>query len=90
MVPGGIIALSTFLTLSGCWIGGEQIDFNVTYIPPNEFLLGPEDVLVVNVWRNQELSREVIIRPDGKISMPLIGDVQAAGMTSNVLTKTNC
>ena len=25
----------------GCWIGGEQIDFNVTYIPPNEFLLGP-------------------------------------------------
>ena len=75
------------LTLPGCWIGNEQIDFNVTYIPPNEFLLGPEDVLVVNVWRNQELSREVIIRPDGKISMPLIGDIQAAGMTSNVLAK---
>ncbi|MFO0769011.1 MAG: polysaccharide biosynthesis/export family protein [Nitrospiraceae bacterium] len=67
--------------------GNEQLDFNVTYIPPNEFLLGPEDILVVNVWRNQELSREVIIRPDGKISMPLIGDVQAAGMTANVLAK---
>ncbi len=85
---GGVcIAVSVLLALPGCWIGNEQIDFNVTYIPPNEFLLGPEDVLVVNVWRNQELSREVIIRPDGKISMPLIGDVQAAGMTSNVLAK---
>ena len=85
---GGVcIVFSLLLPLPGCWIGNEQIDFNVTYIPPNEFLLGPEDVLVVNIWRNQELSREVIIRPDGKISMPLIGDVQAAGMTSNVLAK---
>jgi len=74
---GGVcIAFSVLLALPGCWIGNEQIDFNVTYIPPNEFLLGPEDVLVVNVWRNQELSREVIIRPDGKISMPLIGHVR--------------
>ena len=65
--------------LSGCFLfGTEQQDYNLTYIPPNEFLLGPEDILVVNVWRNQELSREVIVRPDGKISMPLVGDVQAA------------
>ncbi len=55
--------------------------------PTNEFLLGPEDVLDVVVWRNQDLSREVIVRPDGKISMPLIGDVQASGLTADQLAE---
>lgn len=49
---------------------------------PKEFLLGAEDVVEVNVWRNQDLSRTVIVRPDGMISMPLIGDVQASGLTA--------
>lgn len=47
-----------------------------------EFLLGPEDVLEVTVWRNQDLSRTVVVRPDGKISLALIGDVQASGLSS--------
>ena len=48
-----------------------------------DFLLGPEDVLEVTVWRNQDLSRIVVVRPDGKISLPLIGDVQASGLNSS-------
>ena len=48
-----------------------------------DFLLGPEDVLEVTVWRNQDLSRTVVVRPDGKISLPLIGDVQASGLNSS-------
>ena len=48
-----------------------------------EFLLGPEDVLEVSVWRNQDLSRTVVVRPDGKISLPLIGDVQASGLNAS-------
>jgi len=49
-----------------------------------EFLLGPEDVLEVTVWRNQDLSRPtVVVRPDGKISLPLVGDVQASGLTAS-------
>jgi len=48
-----------------------------------EFLLGPEDVLEVTVWRNQDLSRIVVVRPDGKISLPLIGDVQASGLNAS-------
>ena len=48
-----------------------------------EFLLGPEDVVEVTVWRNQDLSRTVVVRPDGKISLPLIGDVQASGLNSS-------
>ena len=48
-----------------------------------EFLLGPEDVLEVTVWHNQDLSRTVVVRPDGKVSLPLIGDVQASGLNSS-------
>jgi polysaccharide export outer membrane protein len=53
----------------------------------NEFLLGPEDVLEVVVWRNQDLSRQVVVRPDGMISLPLVGDVQAAGLTADQLAE---
>src|SRR2546425_11753210 len=52
-----------------------------------EVLIGPEDVLDVVVWRNQELSRTVIVRPDGRISIPLIGDVEARGVTANQLAE---
>lgn len=47
-----------------------------------DFFLGPEDVVEVTVWRNQDLSRTVVVRPDGMISLPLIGDVQASGQTA--------
>jgi len=47
-----------------------------------EFFLGPEDIVEVTVWRNQDLSRTVVVRPDGMISLPLIGDVQASGQTA--------
>lgn len=65
----------------------EQVNYKVDMVPPGEFLLGPEDVLIVTVWKNQDLSREVVIRPDGMISMPLIGEVPAANLTSNNLAK---
>jgi len=52
-----------------------------------EFLIGPEDVLDVVVWRNQDLSRTVVVRPDGMISIPLIGDVEAKGVTANQLAE---
>ena len=65
----------------------EQVNYKVDLVPPGDFLLGPEDVLIVTVWKNQDLSREVVIRPDGMISMPLIGDVPAANLTANNLAK---
>jgi polysaccharide export outer membrane protein len=54
---------------------------------PNQadYVLAPEDVLDINVWKNDALTRTVFIRPDGKISLPLIGDVQAAGLTPDQL-----
>ena len=51
-----------------------------------DFLLGPEDVLDIVVWKNEELSQKgVVVRPDGKISMPLIGEVVAGGLTADQL-----
>ncbi len=45
------------------------------------YRIGPEDVLEIVVWKNQEISRTVPVRPDGMISLPLVNDVQAAGLT---------
>jgi polysaccharide export outer membrane protein len=47
-----------------------------------EFVLGPSDVLRITVWKNPDLSGEAVVRPDGTITMPLVGDVHAAGRTS--------
>lgn len=50
-----------------------------------EYIIGATDVVSVSVWRNQDLSVSVPVRPDGKISVPLIGDVQASGETPEQL-----
>lgn len=52
---------------------------------PAGYVIGPEDVINVVIWRNQEMSGDFIVRPDGQISMPLINDVQAAGLTPEQL-----
>jgi polysaccharide export outer membrane protein len=49
------------------------------------YLIGPEDILDIQVWKNAELSRTVPVRPDGKVSLPLVNDIQAAGLTPNEL-----
>jgi polysaccharide export outer membrane protein len=55
------------------------------------YVIGPEDVLSIHVWKEEALSRTVPVRMDGKISLPLIDDIQAAGYTARqlkeVLTK---
>jgi polysaccharide biosynthesis/export protein len=52
------------------------------------YMIGPEDVLDINVWKEPEMTRTVPVRPDGKISLPLINDVQAAGLTPLQLAST--
>jgi polysaccharide export outer membrane protein len=51
-------------------------------LPAEDYLIGSEDTVEVLVWKNPDLSRVVTVRPDGKISLPLIGDVQAAGTSA--------
>jgi polysaccharide export outer membrane protein len=50
-----------------------------------KYVIGPQDVLDINVWKEPTISRTVPVRPDGKISLPLLNDVQAAGLTPQKL-----
>jgi polysaccharide biosynthesis/export protein len=51
----------------------------------DDYVLGPQDVIAINVWRDPELSRIEPVRPDGKISLPLVGDMKASGLTLKML-----
>lgn len=48
---------------------------------PADYVVGPEDVLSVVFWREREMSADVLVRPDGRISLPLLNDVEVAGLT---------
>ena len=54
----------------------------------DDYVIGSSDMLKVMVWKNPDLSVEVPVRPDGKISVPLLNDVQAAGLTTRELKET--
>ncbi|HEX3810911.1 MAG TPA: XrtA/PEP-CTERM system exopolysaccharide export protein [Rhizomicrobium sp.] len=55
---------------------------------PADYRIGPGDVLNIFVWHNTDLSAQIPVRPDGRISMPLVGDVSAAGLTPTDLGNT--
>ncbi len=91
--------LSVFLIVGGVATGdaaGDAPDNAVNPPPPPqtfsqaapEYRMGPEDVLRISVWENRELTLDLVVRPDGKISMPLIQDVVAEGQTAAELANT--
>jgi polysaccharide export outer membrane protein len=49
----------------------------------DDYLIGPSDVLAINVWKDTELTRTVTVRPDGKISLPLVGELEVSGLTAS-------
>jgi len=60
---------------------GKTAPASLGTLNDTEYKIGPQDVLRVDVWKEAEVSRAVPVRPDGKISLPLLNDVQAAGLT---------
>ena len=66
--------------------GSEKMEKAFLIVTP-EYFIGPEDVLNITVWRNVDLSKEVTVRPDGRISLPLIGDITAVGKTPAQLSE---
>lgn len=58
---------------------GQTVDAGADYV------IGPDDLLSIVIWRDQQLSGDVLVRPDGKISLPLIDEIQAAGLTPRQL-----
>lgn len=53
--------------------------------PPADYVIGPEDVLAVVFWRDKDMTTEVTVRPDGRITLPLINEMQASGLTPEQL-----
>jgi polysaccharide export outer membrane protein len=60
---------------------GQVVDAPVSKPHDDSFVIGANDVLAINVWKEPDVSRSVPVRSDGKISLPLAGEVQAAGLT---------
>jgi polysaccharide export outer membrane protein len=56
--------------------------------PQTEYIIGSNDALAINVWKEPDFSRDVTVRPDGKISLPLIGELVASGRTPTELQNT--
>ena len=54
-------------------------------LPDQDYVIGPQDLLAIDVWHEPELSQTVPVRPDGKISLPLIGDLEVSGLTPRAL-----
>ena len=55
---------------------------------PRGYVIGPDDILQIVFWREKELSGDVVVRPDGRISLPLLNDIMAAGRTPEELRST--
>jgi len=82
------LSMAMFLCMASC-VNSSIRENNLDTIAlsshgiTEDYEIGPEDVLEVLVWRNEALSKVVTVRPDGKISLPLIGDVHTAGQTAD-------
>ena len=77
------------LALLAAWVLGGG-DVGAQAPPPLDnpaanYVIGPDDVLSVLFWRDKDMSVDVVVRPDGKISLPLVNDIQAGGLTPGQL-----
>ena len=79
------LALSA-LALGGCATRAPMVVDN-SAVPLHDYLIGPGDNVNIIVWRNPEVSMSVPVRPDGKITTPLVEDLPASGKTSTELAR---
>ena len=77
--------ISAFILISSLLIG--PVAGHAQHYGETEFRLGPGDVIKIFVYKEEELSVEVPVRPDGKVSLPLIGELPASGKTAVELQK---
>ncbi|SFB75325.1 XrtA/PEP-CTERM system exopolysaccharide export protein [Massilia yuzhufengensis] len=75
------------LALSGCASTGGTTAADMAAVEATDYLIGPGDNVTITVWRNPEVSMSVPVRPDGKITTPLVEDLPAAGKTSTQLAR---
>jgi len=100
MIKQGVAALATVLVIAAYGTGSaaQQKPSNVVVAPPAgraaiapkavaraDYIIGPEDILTVVFWHDKDMSGDVVVRPDGMISLPLLRDIEAAGSTPDQL-----
>lgn len=83
-LPGLMLVLLAAVFGLGAY-GYAQESVSTAPPPAGEYRIGPSDILQISVWKNESLSRVVPVRPDGKVSLPLVHEVQAAGLTPTQL-----
>src|SRR5687768_7861133 len=88
------VAAAIVLAMSSPWVANAQVGrpqaapvaATVSVpTPPPDYTIGPDDLLSIVFWRDKDMSADVAVRPDGMISLPLLNDVQASGMTPSQL-----
>ena len=89
--PLPVLLITAFVVAGGCATGGGA-EYDALNCPSpasasSDYRIGPGDTLNIVVWRNNELSANVPVRPDGRISTPLIDDMQASGKTPSELAR---
>jgi polysaccharide export outer membrane protein len=83
-----LLYLLSILVLSG---DGQALNARAsstgaaTVVVPAGYVIGPDDRLTITFWKDKDLSADVVVRPDGRISLPLLNDVEAAGLTPEQL-----
>ncbi len=90
MLAGALLILGGGLAVSadpGAPGSGAPSGEKSSLIVTADYIIGPEDVLEITVWRNADLSKTVAVRPDGRVSLPLVGDVTAVGRTAAQLSE---
>lgn len=91
-IQANVLAFFLLFLLTGCasdvYIPASSSALGTSSETILEYHIGVDDTVNINVWRNPELSVTVPVRPDGKISMPLIGDVHAAGFSPEYVARS--
>lgn len=82
---GALLSLAGALLLGGCASAPPAPP--ATELAAQDYLIGPGDNININVWRNPEVSQSVPVRPDGKITAPLVEDLEASGKTPTQLAR---
>lgn len=90
LILSSVLACSAGVAILGAQAGSQPIPVGTQAAAadvPADYVIGPEDVLGIVFWREAELSGDVTVRPDGRITLPVIGEIIAAGMQPGALQK---
>jgi len=82
-----LVALATALPLASCGAARPNYDFDAERKATRTYTVGPGDVLQVRAWKNEALTQRVTVRPDGYVTLPLIGDVMASGRNVDAVSR---